>query len=198
MSTTVIVFLAFFVLIVVYFIHVYNKLVELRNKFKNAFVQIDIQLKRRYDLIPNLVKVAKEAMEHEKETLVAVIEARNGARSSLQAAAENPGDAVLVSQLVAAETNLSGAMSGFRMVMEAYPDLKTNQNMMQLSEELTSTDNKVTFARQAFNDLVMDYNTYRQSMPQILFAPAFGHPADAKMLEFDDREAIQAAAKVEF
>lgn len=198
MSTTVIVFLAFFVLIVVYFIHVYNKLVELKNKFKNAFVQIDIQLKRRYDLIPNLVKVAKEAMEHEKETLVAVIEARNGARSSLQAAAENPGDAVLVSQLVAAETNLSGAMSGFRMVMEAYPDLKTNQNMMQLSEELTSTDNKVTFARQAFNDLVMDYNTYRQSMPQILFAPAFGHPADAKMLEFDDREAIQAAAKVEF
>ncbi len=198
MSTTLIVFLVFCVLVVVYLIHIYNKLVELRNKFKNAFVQIDIQLKRRYDLIPNLVKVAKEAMEHEKETLVAVIEARNGAKSSLESVAENPGDATLIAQLSSAESNLSGAMSGFRMVMEAYPDLKTNQNMMQLSEELTSTDNKVTFARQAFNDFVMDYNTYRQSMPQTLLAPAFGHPTDAQMLEFEDREAIQAAAKVEF
>ena len=170
----------------------------LKNRYENAFAQIDVQLKRRYDLIPNLIEVAKKAMAHERETLEAVVAARNEAATLLKAAAANPSDAGSIAKLSQAEGVLGGAMSRFNMVMEAYPDLKTNQNMMQLNEELTSTENKVAFARQAFNDSVMAYNTYRQSMPQTLFAASFGHPLDAQMLEFEDREAIQAAPKVEF
>ncbi len=198
MSTGMIVFIAVVVLLIIYLISIYNQLVALKNRYENAFAQIDVQLKRRYDLIPNLIEVAKKAMAHERETLDAVVAARNEAAALLKAAAANPGDAGAIAQLSQAEGVLGGAMSRFNMVMEAYPDLKTNQNMMQLTEELTSTENKVAFARQAFNDSVTAYNTYRQSMPQALFAASFGHPLDAEMLEFEDREAIQVAPKVEF
>ena len=198
MSTGFIIFLAVIIVFIIYLISIYNQLVALKNRFENAFAQIDVQLKRRYDLIPNLIEVAKKAMAHERETLEAVISARNEAASLLKAVSENPGDGSLIGQLSSAEGVLNGAMSLFNMVMEAYPDLKTNQNMMQLTEELTTTENKVAFARQAFNDSVMSYNTYRQSFPQTLFAAMFGHPVDAQMLEFEDREAIQAAPKVQF
>ena len=198
MSTGMIVFLVVVVALIIYLISIYNQLVALKNRFENAFAQIDVQLKRRYDLIPNLIEVAKKAMAHERETLEAVVAARNEAATLLKAAAAHPGEAGTMAKLSQAEGVLGGAMSRFNMVMEAYPDLKTNQNMMQLNEELTSTENKVAFARQAFNDAVMAYNTYRQSMPQALFAASFGHPVDAEMLEFEDREAIQAAPKVQF
>jgi len=198
MSTGLIVFLVIVVLLVIYLMMVYNQLVALKNRFENAFAQIDVQLKRRYDLIPNLIEVAKKAMAHERETLGSVIAARNEASALLKAASAHPGDSQTMSQLANAEGVLGGAMSRFNMVMEAYPDLKTNQNMMQLTEELTSTENLVAFARQAFNDSVMSYNTYRQSMPQTLFAASFGHPVDAKMLEFEDKQAIQQAPKVTF
>ena len=198
MSTGFIIFLAVIIVFIIYLISIYNQLVALKNRFENAFAQIDVQLKRRYNLIPNLIEVAKKAMAHERETLEAVISARNEAASLLKAVSENPGDGSLIGQLSSAEGVLNGAMSRFNMVMEAYPDLKTNQNMMQLTEELTSTENKVAFARQAFNDSVMSYNTYRQSFPQTVFAAMFGHPVDAQMLEFEDREAIQAAPKVQF
>jgi len=197
-GTGTIIFLAVVVIFLIYLIAIYNQLVALKNRFENAFAQIDVQLKRRYDLIPNLIEVAKKAMAHERETLEAVISARNEASALLKAASSNPGDAQAISQLANAEGALGSAMSRFSMVMEAYPDLKTNQNMMQLTEELTSTENKVAFARQAFNDSVMSYNTYRQSFPQTLFAAAFGHPIDAEMLEFADKEAIQEVPKVQF
>lgn len=198
MGTESIIFLIVVVLLIVYLISIYNQLVALKNRYENAFAQIDVQLKRRYDLIPNLVEVAKQAMAHERETLEAVTLARNEASSLLDAAAKAPGEMGIMAQLSQAEGILSGALSRFNMVMEAYPDLKTNENMMQLSEELTSTENKVAFARQGFNDSVMAYNIYRQSMPQNLFASAFGHPIDAEMLEFEDREAIQAVPQVRF
>ncbi|WP_321326577.1 LemA family protein [Thiomicrorhabdus sp.] len=198
MSTGMMIFLAIVVVTILYVINIYNQLVALKNRFENAFAQIDVQLKRRYDLIPNLIEVAKKAMAHERETLESVIAARNEAASLLKAAAANPGDSGVMAQLSNAEGVLSGAMSRFNMVMEAYPDLKTNQNMMQLTEELTTTENKVSFARQAFNDSVMSYNTYRQSFPQTLFAAMFGHPVDAQMLEFEDKEVIKHAPKVQF
>lgn len=198
MGTGTIIFLVVVVLLIIYLISIYNRLVALKNRYENAFAQIDVQLKRRYDLIPNLIEVAKKAMAHERETLEAVVQARNEAASLLRAASENPGDASAIKNLSQAEGVLGGAMSRFNMVMEAYPDLKTNQNMLQLTEELTSTENKVAFARQAFNDSVTAYNIYRQSMPQTLFAASFGHPLDAAMLEFEDRAAIQAVPKVQF
>ena len=184
--------------IILYVISIFNTLVALRNRFQNAFSQIEVQLKRRYDLIPNLVETAKGYLKHERETLDAVIQARNGASNSLAAAQKNPGDASAMQSLGHAEGSLAGAMGKFNVVVEAYPDLKGNQNMMQLTEELTSTENKVSFARQAFNDQVMEYNTYKQSFPQNIFAGLFGHMKDASLLEFEDSAQIQAAPKVSF
>ena len=179
-------------------VSIYNKLVALKNRFENGFAQIEVQLKRRYDLIPNLVETAKGYMSHERETLESVIQARNQAMAGLQAAAADPGNAAAIKELASAEGMLGGALGRLNVVMEAYPDLKANENMMQLSEELTTTENKVAFARQAYNDQVTEYNTYRQSFPPVVFAPMFGHATDAELLEFEDSEAIQAAPQVSF
>jgi len=195
---TSVVLLLLVVLLAGSLVGIYNKLVTLRNRYKNAFAQIEVQLKRRYDLIPNLVETAKGYLKHERGTLEAVIAARNQAAGSLQNAAKNPGDASAMQGLVGAEGVLSGAMGRLFAVMEAYPDLKANQNMLGLSEELTSTENKVAFARQAFNDSVMGYNTYKQTFPPVVFAGMFGHGVDAALLEFEDAKAIREAPKVSF
>jgi len=179
-------------------IGVYNKLVGLGVGYKNAFAQIDVQLKRRHDLIPNLVEVAKGYMAHERTTLEAVIAARNSASAGLKAAAANPGDAAAVAQLSAAEGALSGTLGKLFALSEAYPDLKANANMMQVSEELSSTENKVAFARQAYNDSVMRFNAYRRSFPPVLFAGLFGYGQDAVTLEFADKAQIQNAPVVKF
>lgn len=192
------VLLAVIVGVVLYMVSVYNSLVELRNRYLNGFAQIEVQLKRRYDLIPNLVETAKAYLKHERETLEAVISARNSAVQGLKAAAADPGSAAAMQQLGGAESGLLGALGRLNVVMEAYPDLKANQNMMQVSEELSSTENRVAFARQAFNDQVMAYNTYKQTFPPVVFAALFGHAADAALLEFADSAAIQAAPKVSF
>lgn len=176
---------------------IYNRLVTLRARSKNAFAQIDVQLKRRYDLIPNLVETAKAYMSHERETLEAVINARNQAASAAGKAAANPGDPAAMGALGGAEAMLTQSLGRLFALAEAYPDLKANQNMMAIQEELTSTENKVAFARQAFNDAVTFYNTYRESFPPVLFAGTFGFQ-HASLLEFEDRAAIQAAPKVSF
>lgn len=178
-------------------IRIYNQLVTFKNRFKNAFAQIDVQLKRRYDLIPNLVETAKGYMKHERETLEAVIQARNQAVSATQAAAANPGQAAAMAGLAGAEGMLGSVLGRLFALVENYPDLKANQNMMQLSEELTSTENKVAFARQSFNDSVMVYNTYRESFPQTIFAGMFGF-GPAMLLEFEDKQQIKAAPAVSF
>jgi LemA protein len=169
----------------------YNRLVALRNRFRNAFAQIDVQLKRRYDLIPNLVESAKAYLKHERETLEAVIQARNQAASAAQTAAKDPSLASSIKGLMGAETALGGALGRLFAVMERYPDLKANQTIAQLMEELTSTENKVAFARQAFNDSVMTYNTARETFPTVLVAGLFGFQA-AQLFEIaaaQEREA---------
>ena len=184
------IFLAMFV------VGIYNKLVTMRNRYKNAYAQIDVQLKRRYDLIPNLVETAKGYMAHERGTLEAVTAARNIAYAASKAAAANPGDASVMKNLGSAETGLSGTLSRLMMVSEAYPDLKANQNMMQLTEELTSTENKISFARQAYNDSVMTYNTDREVFPSNLIAGTFNFGA-AELFVVDKPEE-KVAPKVSF
>lgn len=181
-----------------YGVGVYNKLVTLRERHKNAFSQIEVQLKRRYDLIPNLVEAVKGYMKHEQETLTAVIEARNVALGGLKAAAAGPGDPSAMKQLASAEAGLSGALSRLNMVIEQYPDLKANEQMTSLTEELTSTENKVAFARQAFNDAVTSYNTYKLTFPPVVIAGMCGHGENAALLEFEDSKQIQNAPKVSF
>jgi len=182
--------------IVVFVIGAYNRLVALKNRFKNAYAQIDVQLKRRYDLIPNLVETAKAYMKHESGTLEAVVAARNIAYAASKAAAANPGDASAMKNLVSAEGGLGGALSRLMVVSEQYPDLKANQNMMQLTEELTSTENKISFARQAYNDSVMEYNTSRESFPSNMIANTFGFTA-AELFVIDKAEQ-KDAPKVSF
>jgi LemA protein len=181
-----------------YGVGIYNTLVRLRNRFENAFSQIEVQLKRRYDLIPNLVETVKGYMAHEKGTLEAVINARNQAVGAVKAAAAAPGDAAAMTALAGAEQAVGASLGRLFALAEAYPDLKANQNMAQLTEELTSTENKVAFARQAYNDSVTAYNTYRQSFPPVFFAGMFGHGEDAELLEFADTATIQAAPQVKF
>jgi LemA protein len=185
-----------FVLLVLFVIGIYNKLVALRNRFKNAFAQIDVQLKRRYDLIPNLVEVAKGYMKHEKETLEAVIQARNQAVGAGQQAAQNPGDPSAMKSLGAAEGQLSGALGRLFALSESYPDLKANQNMLSLQEELTSTENKVAFSRQAYNDAVTTYNTGRETFPTVIFAGMFNFQ-EANLFEIEEPQE-RVAPKVSF
>jgi len=175
---------------------IYNSLVTLRNRFKNAFAQIDVQLKRRYDLIPNLVETAKGYMKHERETLEAVIAARNTAYAASKAAAANPADAAAMKGLLSAESGLGGALSRLMVVSEQYPDLKANQNMMQLTEELTSTENKISFARQAYNDAVTLFNTTRERFPTNLIAGMFNF-AEAQLFQVDSA-AERNAPQVKF
>ena len=181
---------------VLFAISIYNRLVAGRNRYKNSFAQIDVQLTRRHDLIPNLVEVAKGYMSHERETLEGVITARNAAVTGLKAAAQDPTDPDAMKKLAAAEQGLSGALGRLFALSEAYPDLKANENMMQLSEELTTTENKVAFARQAYNDSVMEYNTQRESFPNNFFAGWFSFKA-AELLEIED-ETKREAPKVSF
>jgi LemA protein len=182
--------------VVLFGIVVYNRLVAGRNRYKNAFAQIDVQLTRRHDLIPNLVETAKGYIKHERETLEAVVNARNAAVSGLKAAAEDPTDPAAMRRLAEAEQGLNGALGRLFALAEAYPDLKANQNMMQLSEELTTTENKVAFARQAYNDSVMDYNTLRESFPNNYVAGWFAFRA-AELLEIED-ESKREVPKVSF
>jgi len=176
--------LGIIVLLAMFVIGIYNGLITARNGYKNAFAQIDVQLTRRHDLIPNLVETAKGYLAHERNTLEAVITARNAAVSGLKAAAANPGDAAAVQNLASTENALSGALGRLFALAEAYPDLKANRNMMQLSEELTTTENKVAFARQAFNDAVMGYNNRREVFPNSVIAGMFNFQA-AQLLEIE-------------
>jgi LemA protein len=179
-----------------YLVAIYNALVALRNQYKNSYAQIDVQLKRRYDLIPNLVETAKGYMKHERETLEAVIAARNQAAGAGQKAAANPGDPNAMQGLIGAEGALRGAMGRLFAVMESYPDLKANQNMLQVQEELTSTENKVSFARQAYNDSVMAYNTKRETFPDLIVA-RLANFTEAKAFEIEN-PTEREAPKVKF
>ena len=190
------IFLGVIAVLVIYLIIIYNGLVALRNRIENGFSQIDVQLQRRYDLIPNLVETAKGYMSHERETLEAVIKARNEAQSAASRAENDPTDPAAIRGLAGAEALLGSAMGKFFALAEAYPDLKANQNMMQLQEELASTENRIAFARQAYNDAVMNYNTKRESFPDLLIANNFGFK-EAEMLELEDEEA-RKAVKVSF
>ncbi|MES2884486.1 MAG: LemA family protein [Pseudomonadota bacterium] len=191
-----IIFFGVIAVLVFFVIGIYNGLVTARNGYKNAFSQIDVQLQRRYDLIPNLVETAKGYIAHERETLEAVIAARGGALGALKAAQANPGDPSAMKNLSGAEGALTGALNKFQLTMEAYPDLKANQNMMQLSEELSSTENRIAFARQAFNDGVMGYNNRREVFPNNFIAGMFNFTA-AQSLELEE-PAARKTVKVQF
>lgn len=186
------IFFGIIIAVIIYIIAVYNRLIALKNRFKNGFAQIDVQLQRRHDLIPNLVETAKGYMSHEKETLTQVIEARNQAVSAKQAAAAHPDDANAVTQLGKAESLLSGSLANFFALSENYPDLKANDTMAQLMEELSSTENRIGFARQAFNDAVMNYNTYREQFPQNFIGGLFGRFSEAKLLQIESEQARKA------
>jgi LemA protein len=190
------IFFGVLIAIVAVIVAIYNGLVTARNAYKNAFSQIDVQLQRRYDLIPNLVETAKGYLKHERETLEAVIAARNVAQGALKAAQANPSDAGAIKQLGAADGALGAVLGRFMALAEAYPDLKANQNMMQLTEELTSTENRVAFARQAFNDGVMTYNNKREVFPNNIIAGMFNFTA-AQFLELEE-PAARKPVKVSF
>jgi len=196
---TLLILLAILVALAFWAVGIYNGLVTARNAFRNAFAQIDVQLQRRFDLIPNLVETAKGYIKHERETLEAVIAARSAAMSGLAAAKASPGDPAAMAELASSQGLLNGALGRLMAVAEAYPDLKANQNMMQLSEELTSTENKVAFARQAFNDSVMSYNNRREVFPSSVIAGMFQF-APAALLEIPaaDQAQVRAAPKVQF
>ena len=191
------IFLGVIVVLVIWAVSIYNRLVQLRNRFKNSFAQIDVQLKRRYDLIPNLVETAKGYMKHERETLEAVIKARNQAVTAATAAGANPGNPAAMQGLSQAEGALTGMLGRLFALSEAYPDLKANQNMLSIQEELSSTENKVAFARQAFNDSVMEYNTKRESFPDTIFAVMFGFGA-AELLQATESAEERKAPQVKF
>jgi LemA protein len=192
-----IVLLVIIAAIAFYFIGIYNKLVALRNQYQNAFKQIDVQLKRRYDLIPNLVESSKGYLAHERGTLDEVIKARNNAFLASNAAAANPGNAAAMNGLMQAEGVLGGAMGKLIAVVESYPDLKANQSISQLMEEITSTENKVSFARQAYNDVVAEYNTSREQFPNSIIANSFNFQA-ANLLESVESPEERKAPKVSF
>ena len=196
-AITIVVAVGGAVILIAVVVKIYNTQVTLKNRFENAFSQIEVQLQRRYDLIPNLVETVKGYMKHERETLEAVIQARNQASQSLQRASGNPGDATAMASLAGAEGMLGGALGKLFALSESYPDLKANQNVSNLQEELSTTENKVSFSRQAFNDAVTSYNTYKQTFPPVIFAGMFGHGQDATLLEFDSK-AIKEAPKVSF
>jgi LemA protein len=190
------IFLGLALVLVIWIVAIYNGLVALRNRVKNGFAQIDVQLQRRYDLIPNLVETAKAYMAHERQTLEAVIAARNQAQVAAHKAEGDPTNAAAIRALAGAESALGASLGKFFALAEAYPDLKANQNMAQLQEELSSTENRIAFARQAYNDAVMGYNTKRESFPSNLVANNFGF-TQAQMLEIEDSEA-RKAVKVSF
>ena len=192
--TVLIVVLVVAVVLIAWLVGIYNRLVKLRNQFKNAFSQIDVQLKRRYDLIPNLVETAKGYMKHERETLEAVIAARNKAQAAVQAASARPGDPAAMQGLQGAEAGLTGALGRFFALAESYPDLKANQNMLSLQEELTSTENKVAFSRQAYNDAVMTYNTALETVPSNFVAGVGGFRAET-LFAAGDNERQPVAVK---
>lgn len=198
MEFSTIVFWLILLGLVLWLVAIYNRLVALKNRYLNAFAQIEVQLKRRYDLIPNLVNTAKGYLQHERETLEAVTSARNEALAVLQQVGSGAGSGEAMTRLAGAENALQAALGKLNVTLEAYPDLKADQTMQQLSEELTNTENRVAFARQGYNDAVMAYNSYRQSFPQVVLAGTFGHPEDASLLEFDDSAQIQVAPQVTF
>lgn len=191
MTTTTLIGLAVIIVVAIYIVSIYNRLVSFRNQFKNAFAQIDVQLQRRHDLIPNLVESAKAYMSHERNTLTDVMEARNGAVKAQKDAASDPADGGKMKKLGMAENALTKALANFYAVSENYPDLKANETIQQLMEELTSTENRVAFSRQAFNDSIMSYNTYRESFPNNVIAGMFAFKPSA-LLELESPEARQA------
>jgi LemA protein len=195
-TVVLLVILAIIVFGVLFVVSIYNKLIQLKNRFKNAFAQIDVQLKRRYDLIPNLVETAKGYLKHERDVLEAVIRARNMASNAMEKAAADPGNTEAIQGLIGAESTLTGTLGRLFALVEAYPDLKANQNIMQLSEELTTTENKVSFARQAFNDAVMAYNTAREVFPNNIIANMFAFK-EAQLFEITV-ESEREAPKVSF